>query len=76
MLSHDNEIEQLVDIVQQLIRESGDIQNFDARNWLRTWLQAPVPALGWSTPLEVLDRPGGFDRVRTLLLRIQSGAYS
>lgn len=76
MLSHQDEIEQLVEIVQQLVNESADIQKFDVRNWLRTWLQDPVPALGWSTPLEVLDRPGGFKRVGTLLLRMQSSAYS
>lgn len=75
-LSRDSEFEQLVHVVQQLVAGSNDAQNFDARSWLQRWISEPLPALGNATPQEVLNRPGGFDRVCTLLRRMQSGANS
>ena len=62
--------------VVQMVRESGDPQGFDAHAWLSAWLQTCVPALGWARPAEILEQPGGFDRVLALLLRMQSGTCS
>ncbi len=72
----DSEYERLVKVVQEIVDGSGNVKSFDARSWLRAWIQEPVPALGNATPLECLGRPGGFDRICALLRRMQSGAYS
>lgn len=76
MTIRDSEFDQLVQVVQEIVRDSSDAQDFDAQSWLEKWLQEPVPALGNVTPRKFLDLPEGFDRVRTLLRRMQSGSYS
>jgi uncharacterized protein (DUF2384 family) len=35
-----------------------------------------VPALGDRRPLDVLKEPGGLEVVRSLLMRVKSGAFS
>jgi len=68
--------EELLVVVNALVAESGIAKDFDARAWLSAWLQKENPALGNVTPLAFLAEPGGVEVVRTLLLRMQSGAYS
>lgn len=76
LTEHEHAFQQLLELVQQLVRESGDPRGFDAAAWLMAWMQQPNPALGHVTPAAFLERPQGFERVRVLLLRMQSGAYS
>lgn len=76
MTLRDSEFDRLVQLVQEIVRGSSDVQDFDAQSWLEKWLQEPVPALGNVTPREFLDVPEGFDRVCMLLRRMQSGSYS
>jgi hypothetical protein len=75
MNHRERELAQLEEIVKHMVRESGS-PGFDACAWLNSWMQQPLPALGNATALEFLEQPGGFDRVCSLLLRMQSGAYS
>lgn len=65
----------LQDLVQRLVRESGAPTDFDAHAWVTAWIREPHPALGNTAPLDVLDTPNGYEKVRTLLLRMQSGAH-
>lgn len=62
--------------VTRIVQESGRPDGFDARQWLNGWIAEPVPALGFRRPLDVLAEPGGLELVRTILARMQSGAYS
>jgi hypothetical protein len=71
-----DQFEELLAVVNALLAESGIAKDFDARAWLSAWLLKENPALGHVTPLAFLAGPGGFEVVRTLLLRMQSGAYS
>ena len=63
-------------LVRRMVDESGDPTGFDAQTWLNHWLVGVVPALGDRRPLDVLKEPGGLEVVRSLLMRVQSGAFS
>lgn len=67
---------ELVAIVQTMVNESGNPVGFDAHAWTVDWVTHPVPALGMRCPLEYMQTQAGLAIVRTLLLQIQSGAYS
>lgn len=69
-------LDELERLVAQIVQESGRPDGFDARQWVERWISEPLPAFAGERPLDVLARPGGLERVRTALLRIQSGAYS
>lgn len=75
-MCYSDQFEELLSVVNALVADSGIAKDFDGRAWLSAWLQKKNPALGHVTPLAFLAEPGGFEVVRTLLLRIQSGAYS
>ena len=49
---------------------------FDAHAWTVDWIRHPVPALGMACPAEYTQTEEGREIVETLLLRIQTGAYS
>ena len=66
----------LVAIVQRMVNESGDPVGFDAQAWVLDWVRHPVPALGMACPAEYLHTEEGRAIVETLLVQIQSGAYS
>ena len=70
-----DELQILVALVKRLVLESGNPSGFSAEDWVSAWVREPLPALGGKTPIASLKEPGGLDRVRTILLRIQSGAY-
>jgi hypothetical protein len=44
-------------------------------SWLRGWLLQAVPALGGRRPLDLLDEPGGFDRVAHTIQCIYHSVY-
>lgn len=70
-----NAKQELEQVVERMVRESGDPDGFDAAGWLDKWMMAPIPALGGNTPQSVVDTPEGFAQVKTILLCMQSGAY-
>ncbi|TWO68087.1 DUF2384 domain-containing protein [Caenimonas sedimenti] len=65
----------LVSVVQRVVEESGSPAGFDAESWLARWMSEEVPALGFKRPVDLLNEPGGFERIRTTLMAMQSGAY-
>lgn len=69
-------LEKLVAVVQRVVHESGDPFGFDARAWTKDWIQEPVPALGGALPVDYMGTAEGRALVETLILRMQSGAYS
>ena len=62
--------------VQRIVEESGNPVGFDARAWTVRWMQEPVPALGGACPIEYMRTAEGRALIETLVLRMQSGAYS
>ncbi len=66
----------LAAVVRRIVDESGDPAGFDALAWTLQWVHAPVPALGGATPLDCMRSAEGRALVETLVLRLQSGAYS
>jgi hypothetical protein len=69
-------VAQLVCQVQQMVKESGDPEGFDAAAWVAQWLESPLPALGGEKPATFMDTADGRARVSELMARIQTGAYS
>lgn len=67
---------QLLRLVEAMMAQSRQAHTFDATQWLSDWLKSPVPALGNRCPNEFLDTSEGCDLVRTLLIRMESGAFS
>jgi uncharacterized protein (DUF2384 family) len=68
-------IDMLVAQVRTMVRESGDLTDFDSEAWVRRWLERPHPALGGRRPAEFMDTREGRNQVSDLLARQQSGAY-
>lgn len=63
-------------LVQRVVDESGDPVGFDSHAWTTRWLRRPMPALGGRCPAEYMATPDGRALAETLILRMQSGAYS
>lgn len=63
-------------LVQRIVSESGNPVGFDAHSWTLRWLDRPVPALGGKRPADCLATPEGRALLETLIMRMQSGAYS
>ena len=66
----------LVGQVQAMVEESGSPKGFNAAEWVATWLQEPLAALGGRRPAELMDTSEGQAIVSNLLARMQSGAYA
>ena len=62
--------------LQTMIRESGNLDGFDASAWLSAWMSAPVPALGGARPLDLMDTMTGQALVSQVIAQMQSGAYA
>lgn len=75
-MAQENDITALTTLVQRMVDESGNPQDFDTRAWLGDWLLRAVPAFGGRRPLDVLKESGGLDLVRSLLLQAQTSAYA
>lgn len=69
-------VARLIGQVEAIIAESGDAQSFDAPEWLSRWLREPLPALGGTPPMALLDTMEGQSMVSEALARIQTGAYA
>lgn len=68
--------QELIDLVQQIVEESGCTEGFNAQAWLQEWLAAPLPAFGNRHPGDLLKEPGGLALIQSTLLQIQSGSYA
>ncbi|WP_083438983.1 MbcA/ParS/Xre antitoxin family protein [Herbaspirillum autotrophicum] len=67
---------QLLKLVETMVSQSAQGHTFDASYWLNDWLKSPVPALGNRCPIEFLDTAEGRYLVRTLITRMDGGAFS
>ena len=45
----------IVDQVQSMVESSGRSEGFDAAQWVASWIETSVPALGGKRPAELLD---------------------
>jgi putative toxin-antitoxin system antitoxin component (TIGR02293 family) len=66
----------LIGQVQAMVDESGDPAGFNANEWTARWLREPLPALGGTCPLDLMDTMEGQSLVADTLARVQSGAYA
>ncbi|MBK7531960.1 MbcA/ParS/Xre antitoxin family protein [Piscinibacter sp.] len=66
----------LAELVQKIVCESGDPTGFDALTWTTRWLQRPLPAFGGECPAAFMATSEGRALVATLVMRMQSGAYT
>lgn len=71
-----HDVSSLAALVQRVVDESGDPTGFDASAWTVRWLGRPNPALGGACPAEYMATPEGRALVETLIMRMQSGAYT
>lgn len=69
-------VARLIGQVEAIIAESGYAKDFDAPEWLSRWLREPLPALGGTPPMALLDTMEGQAMVSEALARIQTGAYA
>ena len=65
----------LIDQVEQIVRESGDPDGFNAEQWVAQFLDAPSPALGGRRPRDFMETSDGRTVVAALVAQMQSGAY-
>lgn len=70
------DVSELASLVQRVVAESGDPVGFDAFAWTTRWLGRSVPALGGACPAEFMGTSEGRALIATLVMRMQSGAYS
>ncbi len=66
----------LVGQLEAMIEESGDPICFNATEWLSIWLRQPLPSLGGTKPIDLLDTMEGQAIVSRALAQIQSGAFA
>ena len=66
----------LASLVQRVVEESGDPEGFDALAWTSRWLRRPEPALGGDRPAQYMSTVEGRELIKTLILRMQSCAYT
>ena len=69
-------VEELINMVQSMVEQSGDPAGFDAARWVSAWLTKPLPALAGDTPASYMDTFEGQKLVGELLAMSQSGAYA
>jgi putative toxin-antitoxin system antitoxin component (TIGR02293 family) len=69
-------VQALIGQVEDMIRESGNPEGFDAAQWVASWLAEPVPALGGARPATYMDTIEGQKLISDLLATAQSGAYA
>ena len=68
-------VARLIGQLEVMVEESGNAEDFDAAAWMSRWLEEPLPTLGGSRPIDLLDTMEGQSLVSNALARIQSGAY-
>jgi len=66
----------LVGQVQEMVKESGNPEGFDAAKWVGEWLEKPMPALGGRPPGEFMNTVTGQEVVAGLLEKARSGVFA
>jgi uncharacterized protein (DUF2384 family) len=74
--SRQSGIDQLIDQVARIVRESGRPESFDPAAWTASWLERPIPALGGRRPIEYMDSEADRAVVYQLIAQMQSGTYA
>lgn len=69
-------VAKLVGQVQAMVEGNEDAAGFDAAAWVGNWLESPLPAIGNSKPIDLMDTSPGQELVSQLLQQMQSGAYA
>lgn len=69
-------VAKLIGQVEAIVAEAGGPPGFSAPEWISRWLREPLPALGGTAPIDLLDTMEGQAMVAEALARIQSGAYA
>jgi hypothetical protein len=67
---------ELVLLVEQIVQESGRPNELDTSRWIEEWFHQAIPALGSRPPSDFLNSDEGRELIRSLIKRMQSGAYS
>lgn len=67
---------ELEEVVERIVRESGNPRGFNAQEWVRHWIATPKRALGGRRPRDLLRTESGRTAVRQLIERMQSSAYT
>lgn len=67
--------ERLIQLVEQLLRESGNTEPFDAAAWIDRWLRRPNHALGGATPELYLHTTQGEALLSGLIGAMAAGSY-
>ncbi|MFM7235414.1 MAG: antitoxin Xre/MbcA/ParS toxin-binding domain-containing protein [Cyanobium sp.] len=67
--------DRLIQQVEQLLRESGQTEPFDAAAWIDRWLQRPNHALGGAAPELYLATPDGEALLSRLIGAMAAGSY-
>jgi putative toxin-antitoxin system antitoxin component (TIGR02293 family) len=62
--------------LEAMAQASGDPEGFDPAAWMARWLNDPLPSLGGTRPVELMDTMEGQALVSTVLAQLQSGAYA
>jgi uncharacterized protein (DUF2384 family) len=68
-------VTRLLGQLKVMVEESGDADGFEAGAWMSRWLTEPLPALGGTRPIDLLDTMEGQSLVSTALAQMQSAAY-
>jgi hypothetical protein len=64
----------LIQQVEQLLRESGNTEPFDAAAWVKRWLHRPNHALGGAAPELYLHTPQGEALLSNLIGAMAAGS--
>lgn len=69
-------VQALIGQVEEMVKESGNPENFDAAKWVSEWLNSPLPALGGRHPATYMDTVEGQKLISNLLAMAQTGAFA
>ena len=70
---HSPEFRRLVTLLETMIDTEP---NYDLEGWARLWLTEELYSLGGERPLDLIDAPGGLERLERALQMMSSGAYA
>ena len=70
---HSPEFRRLVTLLETLIDTEP---NYDLEGWARLWLTEELYSLGGERPLDLIDVPGGLERLERALQMMCWGAYA
>jgi len=65
----------LIQQVEQLLRESGNTEPFDAAAWVKRWLHRPNHALAGAAPELYMHTPQGEALLSNLIGAMAAGSY-